>query len=193
MSSLCNISLSWVLLTPFQCSSRGMTIQSALCSDPTSTWRAGRALPVHALLGCLFSRAQHRQIGIWPRNATLAAPLSAKKQFQVYGRNWGSSIDCSDWMVLPQISYLVNKFFLLKRCLRQIGGVILQHNDSKNTQEMTCKKLLLSDSISKNCWGWTVIKLNGRPECICSLYKPHLLPYKSDIFLDGWSSNLLKK
>ena len=33
---------------------------------------------------CLFSWAQHGQIGTLPRNATLAAPLGAKEQFHVY-------------------------------------------------------------------------------------------------------------
>lgn len=187
----CSISLSWVLPTPFQgCAPlegwlsgpiRSMLwMYSDLHQVTPSLEKEELSSLSTPILECLFSWAQHGQIGMLPRNTTLAAPLGAKEPFHVY------STALIFWLDGASPILLFGEWvFFLKSSLGQIGGIILDHSDSGNTQERTWKKLLLSDLISKNCWGWTVIKLNGRPQCIHSPNKPHLLPYKSDIFPDG--------
>lgn len=165
------------------CPSRRMTLRSRPVYAVNVQW-PGEKEELSSLstpiLECLFSWAQHGQIGRLPRNTTLAAPLGAKEPFHVYNTALIFWLDDASPILL-----FGEWVFFLKSSLGQIGGIILDHSDSGNTQERTCKKLLLSDLISKNCWGWTVIKLNGRPQCIHSPNKPHLLPYKSDIFPDG--------
>lgn len=135
------------------CSHERVNLWPHLYSDHTVICREGKAslsLPLPQL-GISFPELSMGKTGMLPGNATLATHLGAKEQFHVYGRNRGTALAVLDWMGLPLFSYLVNESFFLKRCLRQTGDIILEHSNSGKTWESTCKKLLWSDLISKNC------------------------------------------
>ena len=75
MSSSYNISLYWVLLTPFQGCVPLEGWLSNLAYALTLQWPGEKGEPSLStpLLESLFSWIQHRQTGIRPKNATLAA------------------------------------------------------------------------------------------------------------------------